>query len=329
MVRAIAIVLVVFTHVHEQSGIGSNIIKSIFYDIDRLGVALFFMLSGSFILPKVVNVDIFSFYKKRIPQFVILIFIYAFATTLVHKLSIGKSFTDSARESFIWHNGIYPANYGSAIQLWFMYSIIGLYLVAPFLAKLLDRLTNKEIIIFLCVSVLVTQFKSTLMDGFGIKFDILNRTGTEMVGGYLNFFVLGYFLLHRNIRLGLLSSILLFLIPIIVSLMVEVYKNAFIKSLHWYSTSLQILLSGIGLLSLIRIFFENKPRNKYIESISIYSFDIYLSHYIFIYLLKSSIDFSNMNLVVKLIILFIPTFVCSYIFTWFLYKFKYTRFLVI
>ena len=76
--RTLAILLVVFTHIHEELGVNSLIVKSLFYNIDRLGVPLFFMLSGSLILPKLVNGNIVDFYKKRIPQFIFLLFIYSF-----------------------------------------------------------------------------------------------------------------------------------------------------------------------------------------------------------------------------------------------------------
>ncbi|PVX31700.1 acyltransferase-like protein [Pasteurella langaaensis DSM 22999] len=67
--RAIAIVLVVFTHIHERVGIDNYLLKSLFYNIDRLGVPIFFMLSGGLILPRLVTIDYGTFYKRRIPQF--------------------------------------------------------------------------------------------------------------------------------------------------------------------------------------------------------------------------------------------------------------------
>ena len=63
----IAILLVVFTHVHEQIGVKNDIIKSIFYSVDRMGVPIFFMLSGGLVLPKLVGkVDYLKFYTKEL-----------------------------------------------------------------------------------------------------------------------------------------------------------------------------------------------------------------------------------------------------------------------
>lgn len=63
--RAIAIMLVVFTHAHERAGNIPYYITSIFYSIDRIGVPIFFMISGGLLIPKLSSVDIVEFYKKR------------------------------------------------------------------------------------------------------------------------------------------------------------------------------------------------------------------------------------------------------------------------
>jgi Uncharacterized protein conserved in bacteria len=325
--RTLAILLVVFTHIHEELGVNSLIVKSLFYNIDRLGVPLFFMLSGSLILPKLVNGNIVDFYKKRIPQFIFLLFIYSFFTNIVEKTSTGIPIWQAVKDSFIFFNGIYPANTGSGKHLWFMYTIIALYLIAPFLAKLLDKLTNKEILLFLTISIFLTQLKWTLFV-FGVNVDILQHIGSEFLGGYLNFFILGYFLIHRKASFGFSTSILLLILPIVFSLLVELYKGELINEFHWYSLSLQILISSVGLLNLIRLLFSESTRIKLIEKISLYSFGIYLSHYIFIYIFKMIIDFSSFSSGLKLIILYIPSFIFSYIFTLLLSKNKFTRYLV-
>lgn len=328
MARTIAILFVVFTHVHEQIGVDSYIIQAIFYDIDRLGVPLFFMLSGALVLPKIVNINMWVFYRKRIPQFIFLLFFYSFLTTFIQKAFSNIPIWQSLKESFVFTNGIYPANTGGAHHLWFMYTIIELYLIAPFLGKLLERLSNREILFFLVISIFLTQFKDSLIGGFRVEVDFIQRLGSDFLGGYLNFFVIGYLLIYRRINLSLLSSLALLLLPILFSLLRELHKSEFIGVFHWYSSSLSILLSSVGLLSLIRIAFENTQKSIFIERISLYSFGIYLSHYVFIYIFKAMIDFSKFSFGEKLIVLYIPSFVSAYIFTWLLSKNKYTKLFV-
>ncbi len=328
MARAIAILFVVFTHIHEQIGVDSYIIQAIFYDIDRLGVPLFFMLSGALVLPKIVNINMWVFYRKRIPQFIFLLFFYSFLTTFIQKAFSNIPIWQSLKESLVFTNGIYPANTGGAHHLWFMYTIIELYLIAPFLGKLLERLSNREILFFLVISIFLTQFKDSLIGGFRIEVDFIQRLGSDFLGGHLNFFVIGYLLIYRRINLSLLSSLALLLLPILFSLLRELHKSEFIGVFHWYSSSLSILLSSVGLLSLIRIAFENTQKSIFIERISLYSFGIYLSHYVFIYIFKAIIDFSIFSFWEKLIVLYIPSFLSAYIFTWLLSKNKYTKLFV-
>ncbi|MDY4281125.1 MAG: acyltransferase [[Pasteurella] mairii] len=319
--RAIAIFLVVFTHIHERIGVNSILIKGIFYDIDRLGVPLFFMISGGLILPKLTNINIVVFYKKRVPQFLLVLVLYSMLTTLIYKITNGVDFSKAIKDSILLHNGIYPASNGNAHQLWFMYSIIQLYLIAPFLAKLLENLTDNEILLFLIFSIILTQFK------FTFNIDFLKRLGTNFIGEYVNFFILGYLFIYRNKRINLIISIILLVIPILLSLWYEAYKGEFINSLHWYSSSLQILISSIGLINLIRNLFTNAKSSRFVEYISRYSFGIYLSHYLFIYLFLDVKNYIN-SLTGKIIILIIPTLIASYLFTHFLSKNKITQKLV-
>ncbi len=145
LARALAIALVVFTHAHERAGIGNDLLKSVFYSVDRLGVPLFFMISGGLVLPKIVDMDILAFYKRRVPQFLVLLFVWTVVTNLVKHWAEGKDLTQALLLSLTRTNGIFPADTGGATQMWFMYAIITLYLVAPFLARLLARLSKAEI----------------------------------------------------------------------------------------------------------------------------------------------------------------------------------------
>ncbi|HFZ8994076.1 TPA: acyltransferase family protein, partial [Citrobacter freundii] len=165
--RAIAILLVVFTHCHEQAGINDPLRAGIFYTIDRLGVPLFFMISGGLILNKIKDVDIFSFYKKRVVQFIILLVVYSVLTNMVNVFLETGSFGGAIIKSLVDYNGIFNTQdtlgiYGGARQLWFMYTIIELYLIAPFLSKLLYSSSTKNIIIFAAICFIFNQLRSAL-----------------------------------------------------------------------------------------------------------------------------------------------------------------------
>lgn len=197
--RTIAILLVVFTHVHEQIGVNSNIVRSIFYSIDRMGVPIFFMLSGGLVLPKLVGkVNYLEFYKKRIPQFIILLFIYSVLTTMVQSYFINKNLVFSFLDALKNYNGIFPQNSGGAIQMWFMYVIIQFYFFAPFLAKLLNKLSDKEILFLLVLSLIPFHFRELLRIIFNINLDILNIVGIDFLNPWLAYFLVGYLIIVKK-----------------------------------------------------------------------------------------------------------------------------------
>lgn len=326
--RAIAIVLVVFTHIHERVGVNNYLLASLFYNIDRLGVPIFFMLSGGLILPKLVAIDYWSFYKKRIPQFFLVLIFYSILTTSLNKyLSTGYIYS-SIQFAFSNANAIYPANTGSAHQLWFMYTIIQLYLIAPFLARFVNKLPTKDILVFIGLCVVFGQLKETLATKFDISF--LNRLGQDFLGAFLPYFLFGYVLLNRQISMKKMTALLLTILPIIIAMLGEWHHGSFITAYHWYSSSIFIVLSSFGLVFLIKIYFENQKENRVFEMISKYSFGIYLSHYAFIYIFSWLMKgyWQILNLGFKLIILFTLTFIASLIFSGLLSKNKYTKYLV-
>lgn len=330
--RALAILLVVFTHAHEVAGIQNNLLISIFYTIDRLGVPIFFMISGGLILPKLVNVNVFAFYKKRIPQFAILLVFWSVVSNIIRYCAEGKGIYDAIILAFINNNGIIPSASGPA-QMWFMYAIIQLYLVAPFLAKMLSKASNKEIIVFVFLCVIFNQFKSTA-EFFGGDWGTLHMMGMNFTGAYLLYFILGYLIIERSVFCGktvkhVVVYVLLILIPSILLVLLD-YKSGQINGeLHWYHGSLFILLSGVGLFLLFKYLFE-MTNIRFLNFISTCSFGIYLTHYAFIYLIHGIFEnsLSNMSDIERMMIYFVFPFLGSLLLTYLMMKTKLTRYLI-
>lgn len=327
-VRAIAIVLVVFTHIHENVGIDNYLLKSFFYNIDRLGVPIFFMLSGGLILPKLVSVNYWSFYKKRIPQFFLLLIFYSISTTAINRYLSTGDFYSSLKFAISTANGVYPAKNGNAHQLWFMYTIIQLYLIAPFLARFVDKLPTKDILFFIGLCVLFGQLKGTLATKFDIS--LLNCLGQDFLGAFLPYFLFGYVILNRRISMKTFYAFSLFILPIVIVMLREWHHGSFIGAYHWYSSSISIVLSSFGLIFLLKNYFENSKENKIFSVMSKYSFGIYLSHFAFIYIFRWLLkgNWNGFSLSFKLVILFTLTFITSLLFSWLLSKNKYTKYLV-
>lgn len=314
--RAIAIMLVVFTHAHERAGDIPYYITSIFYSIDRIGVPIFFMISGGLLIPKLSNVDIVEFYKKKIPKFIFLLIFYTILTNMVYFMTMGEGFLDSLSKSIINYNGILNTSekygeYGYARQMWFMYSIIGIYLIAPFLSKILTNSKTKDIMLFLLVCILLNQLRLTLKYYFG-AISSFDRVGVEMTGSYLSYFIIGYLIINRmeNVKIGYIKLIAISIIPPLLLLLLELKKGDINWTMHWYSGSLYILISSVSVFMMIKKYFINKEIKPF-SILSKYSFGIYLIHYAIIFIVLFFIRPLNLNVYLSMLIIFSTTIFVS------------------
>lgn len=240
--RAIAIFLVVFTHCHERTPGSVVLSESMFYAIDRLGVPIFFMISGGLILPKLANRGILEFYKKRIPQFVLSLIIFCVITNSVMMVCNGHGIYESFILSATEYNGVLNSQnslgqYGGARQMWFLYSIIGLYLISPFLSAMVSNLSTEKIILFISLCVLLNQLPGNLkLMGYDVQF--FRRVGTEMTGPYIAYFLSGYLVIYRGIfnsfslRTINIVSVLLVVIPSSLLIVWDMYVGKVVWHLH-------------------------------------------------------------------------------------------------
>lgn len=337
--RAIAIILVVFTHSHEQAWVSDPLLASVFYTVDRLGVPIFFMISGGLILDKIKNVDLAKFYKKRIVQFLILLVTYSILTNVVMVYFETGNIYTAIVKSAINFNGVINTDeklgiYGGARQLWFMYVIIQLYLVAPFVSKMLSETSTQNIIVFAMVCALLSQVRVTLFT-FGFEWRFLGLMGQDFTGAYVLYFILGYLVINRGVLSGfnkiILSvlSLALIIIPSWLLINADVSSGKLIASMHWYSGSLPILLSSFGLFVLIKLIFDNR-RFRVLELLSLCSFGIYLIHYAVLYAVKfAQLSYlPSLSVVEKTLIYFMASLLISVIFVLIMMRHRMTRYFV-
>lgn len=285
--------LVVLTHCHEQAGIQSVLSQSILYSLDRIGVPLFLIISGGLILPRLSTGNIFYFYKKRIPQFAILILFYTVLTNIIG-ISLNESMPtlDSITYTLINLNGIYPATSGYASHMWYMYTIIELYIVAPFLARMLSTSSTATIIAFVGACLLLAYVPNTLQDLFSqADLSFINRLGDDFTGGYVVYMVIGYLIMDRNIfdvkyHKSICAAAFAFILLGVFIMACEDLSRETTKNIyHWYSASLFVFFMSVCAAFIIKCTFDNKSF-KFIKILSSYSFGVYLVHYAVLYIAK-------------------------------------------
>lgn len=194
LIRFIATYVVVQLHVAtpwlwREPDVTNHVwIIALFFDVlGRIGVPIFLMISGALLLRKQESYQVF--FSKRLTR----VFLPLLFWTIVYEIKIAIDFVN-AGGSFSF-DAIYPVLKnpfeGPVYEhLWFLYMITGMYLVTPFLRKVV-RILNKQDRMYLfwlwtfadVVLPLVYRYTDFRL---GISFPI--------VTAYLGFYVMGYYL---------------------------------------------------------------------------------------------------------------------------------------
>lgn len=164
-------------------GTGSWWLFNILSSAVRMGVPLFFMISGYLMLRSSRTLEIGPFYRRRIPRVLIPFLawdvIYFIASCLNGNPDV--TFRRFLKE-LLWQ--------GSSYHLWFVYTILGLYLLSPFLKRIVDSCTRRQLWAFLLVILLpvtVTHFLNVFSP-------VPVYLSAPLIEGYTGYFLFGYLL---------------------------------------------------------------------------------------------------------------------------------------
>lgn len=193
--------------------------------------------------------------------------------------------------------------------------IIGIYLFLPIINKWVQKASKKEILFYLLVWIGVLM----------IDLPVINRLFTRIdwryFSGFLGYVILGFYLnKYVNIQKNKWFYAVLFLLGNLITFIFTCFLSyrdgAPNKTFFSYLTP-NVIMSAIGIF----IFFKDKTiKNptvaKIIESISQYSFGIYLSHvFAMIILPKIEISFNTEFVLVNIFATAILTLISSYFIT--------------
>lgn len=187
-VRILAMFLVICLHSWDSiKTFGPTNGVGLIYDaLDRLfslGVPLFFALSGALLLREDCK-DFLLFYKKRSIAIIIPMLIYSSVYVLYADYE-----TNSLSVQTLGHYFQKLICGQVHATWWFIYTILAIYLITPFIAKMLSSLSNfqKKLLLYILFSyMIISAFLSLFGWEFGIS-GILFSTSSWLP------FILGYF----------------------------------------------------------------------------------------------------------------------------------------
>lgn len=274
ILRIIATIAVVAIHVSANNWYTTspasyewNVLN--FYDsIVRWAVPIFVMISGALFLDNDRNIETKKLYTKNILRiitaFLFWSVIYAGITVSTNRIEV------FIQEIFLGH-----------YHLWFLYMIIGLYMLTPILRKITEDKKTTEY--FLIVSIIFTIIIPTIFKHPTLSQMTKILENIDLNFGYVTYFVLGYYL--SKLELSKKSRIIIY-ISSILGFLITIFGTAIISNNKMIPTNIyneyypNVLLESIGVFVLIKnIKFDIKPKQaNMIKVLSKYSFGIYLVH---------------------------------------------------
>lgn len=311
IIRIVACLMIVAMHTPiPETGIGSYV-QSTNSLLTASGIGLFIMVSGALLLP--VTMPTKYFLRRRLGKVVAPTFVWTFIYWLAAPWTETVGRGDGIRS---WLSIPFSAQFNGV--LWFMYMLIGLYLLAPILSAWLNKASKREVEFYLGLW-LVTMCYPLIRD-----FVAVNEGTTGILhyfGGYSGYFLLGYYLKQYIKSISLWKITLLFVIPVGLAGIMKVGNIAVdFYDMFWY-LSILIAMMSVGWFLLVSKFTPQfNPASKIhkgIVNVSNCCFGIYLSH---ILVMRSLLWhwswLREMDGIFQIAITTILTFITSLLLTW-------------
>lgn len=278
VIRTLACIMVIVMHSPiPNTDAEANLLLGVVSYLTAPCIGLFFMVSGALLLP--VKIDLRTFLTKRLSKVLwptLFWSLFYIACNLLARNTDNYYFLKSLL-------GLPFAAQGHGI-LWFMYTMIGLYLLAPILSAWIEKTDQRMIKLYLVL------WGITLCFPFVRLFiDIPLGEGNILYyfSGYAGYFLLGYYL-NKNVKkkiclgkkyylFGTMGLGIVFLPPILCK--VNQYVVDF-YSLFWY-LSIGVAVMCIAWFVVLRKVYLFQEKNRItcvFADISNMTFGIYLIH---------------------------------------------------
>lgn len=325
--RGFATIAVIVIHVSAQYWGGyygsiSWLIFTGYEGVCRVAVPLFFMISGTLFLDKERNKSIKSLYTVTIKRLVIFCVFWSLIYKMIYFPAEGQFF-DKILTAL---SEIAVGN--TQVHLWYIYAIIGLYIISPILKVFVNNATQKQLLyaigcyfIFSSVHVFVAEFPE-----LSFISNHLSKIKGGMEVGYIGFFLLGYYIdnyeIKKKTRILLYFLGVIGLIFTIVMVMWDCITHYAPMERFWKYTMPGMVLTATAIF----VFFKYgtlkiKIIDVFLKTVARYSLGIYGCHMIFIiYLWAIGITTFSFHALISVPVISLVVFVFSFVTAFFVQK---------
>lgn len=303
VLRCIATLAVVFLHINmtlpanyskDELGYGIYTLFNCFYMVVSWAVPVFFMISGALLLSPHKRINI-----HKIIRYIFRIFFILFLFGTIFAI-MELVFSERKIEFWMLFKSIVNVLEGKSWDhLWYLYVLIGLYILTIPLKYVINNIGDKELEILLFILFTGNFILPTINGYFEKTFQTYMLVDNSVV-----YFLLGYYLSVTKRNLKLIS---IFCLPtsLLILIVTEIYGVYTIESLsvtNMMGNNCFRALAAISLFCIAKTVIENRNNNFIHNSVvsgscwlSQYSFGVYLIHPFFINLIFKVVGITPMS----------------------------------
>ncbi|MGG1574331.1 acyltransferase [Fictibacillus sp. NRS-1165] len=279
--RVFATIAVVVLHtaapfLYEMNNIGEHqwMVMNVFDSFTRWCVPIFIIISGALLLNGK-SEPLNTFFKKRSSKVVIpfigwSVFYYVYQVYQNKAELSGTSFIIAFLENDVFYH------------LWFLYMLLGLYLIVPILKIYVQNASNKNLAYFIALWFIGASGYAAVKKFLGISIGI----DIPVVVGYVGYFVLGYYLTKVNVNNLFRKSLYIMAIVALIGTVAGTFYVTHLRNGQFFDYFYSYLAPNIIVLSIaLFIFFKHNYLkmdqaipSPIIKEISKASLGIYLLH---------------------------------------------------
>ena len=290
----------------------------------RFSVPIFFMISGILFLNPQKNITIKTIMTKYIKRIFFILIFWSIFYSAYNTYNDFKFDISAQSIKYFIKNAIY-----GPYHFWFLFVLIGLYLVTPILREIAknEKILNYFISLSFIISIILPTLQ--LIPKFGnYFFGYIELYQIRTVLGYSFYFVFGYWLdqqqfTKKQLNLSYIIGFLAICVTAILTSLVSLKQNHLNTTFYDY-LRLNNMLAATGIF----LFIKNKSTAidlkestlTIINKHSKYSFGIFIIHAFVLSLLSRFSFFYSFTQALSIPLLSVATYTSSYIFTAIIYR---------
>lgn len=258
-------------------------INKSFNIIGNFAVPIFVMTSGSLLLNPAKKISVKDIFLKYIPRLIISLMLVNFIINLISGI-LDNNLSFSMLFSSLYNIFLFKV----PVPYWYIYMLIGLYLITPILKEWINKSSLRNIEYFLALFISYRIIIYTILNIPTIEFlekfkDIYYSIQLPLVTGYCGYFILGYYLSIKDFSkiknaVLLLALLIMLIFTIGLELLFGMLSTNYVASQTIFMDVFSINIFCISVILFILAKNSIKQYSSIISKISSKTYGIYLFH---------------------------------------------------